>query len=222
MVARLFACLASVSAFLLAAASPALANDESATDFSAAAEMVTGENGEALGTANPEFRQLFDGWKAMDSRSVGKVAIPSRQPVDSYRLTSQYGFREDPFKGRRARHKGLDMAGPIGTPIYATADGIVGRAQWVNGYGKYVEINHGGTIQTRYGHMSQILVEPNERVTRGQMIGLMGSTGRSTGSHLHYEVRIAGESVNPIPFLKSDGYLLSMQERNEAQGGPED
>ena len=97
-------------------------------------------------------------------------------------------------------HAGIDLAGPIGTPIYATADGIVGRSEWNNGgYGNLVEINHGQGIQTRYGHLSQRIAQPGQRVRRGELIGLMGSTGRSTGSHLHYEVRIDGRAVNPDP-----------------------
>lgn len=208
------------AAALLCAASPALAENGS-TDIAASIPSVAGQT--ALGAQDTEFRALFADWKSMENRETGRVAIPSRKPVDSFKLTSQYGFRADPFAGRRARHKGVDMAGPIGTPIYATADGIVGRAQWVGGYGKYVELNHGGEIQTRYGHMSEILVQPNQRVTKGQIIGLMGSTGRSTGSHLHYEVRIAGNSVNPMPFISSRDYLLAMADGSKvAQGGPAD
>lgn len=210
--------LTTSAATLLCAASPALAENGS-TDIAAAIPSVPADTN--LGAQDTEFRALFADWKSMENRDVGRISIPSRKPVDSFKLTSQYGFRADPFAGRRARHKGVDMAGPIGTPIYATADGIVGRAQWVGGYGKYVEVNHGGEIQTRYGHMSQILVEPNQRVTKGQIIGLMGSTGRSTGSHLHYEVRIAGNSVNPMPFISSRDYLLAMQDGSRvAQGGP--
>lgn len=210
--------LTTATAGLLCAASPAFA-EGNATDIAAAVPQVSTEG--ALGAQDTEFRALFADWKSMENRDTGRVSIPSRKPVDSFKLTSQYGFRADPFAGRRARHKGLDMAGPIGTPIYATADGIVGRAQWVGGYGQYVEVNHGGEIQTRYGHLSQILVQPNQRVTKGQVIGLMGSTGRSTGSHLHYEVRIAGNSVNPMPFISSRDYLLAMQDGGKvAQGGP--
>lgn len=212
--------LTTSAAGLLCATSPAFAEDNS-VDVAAAISTPASNNN--LNAQNTEFRNLFADWKSLENRDTGRIAIPSRKPVDSFKLTSQYGFRADPFAGRRARHKGVDMAGPIGTPIYATADGIVGRAQWVGGYGKYVEVNHGGEIQTRYGHMSQILVEPNQRVTKGQIIGLMGSTGRSTGSHLHYEVRIAGNSVNPMPFISSKDYLLAMQDGGKvAQGGPAD
>jgi murein DD-endopeptidase MepM/ murein hydrolase activator NlpD len=159
---------------------------------------------------NADVRALFASWQQDARQQRGVMAIPSLQPVESFRLTSSYGTRSDPFRRGRRMHNGLDMAGPIGTPIYATADGIVGRAQWVGGYGKYVEINHGGEIQTRYGHMSRILVQSGARVRRGQVIGRMGSTGRSTGSHLHYEVRIGGRPVNPVPFLSSSEYLATL------------
>ena len=111
-------------------------------------------------------------------------------------------------------HPGIDLAGAYGTPIYATADGTVLRAGWNSGgYGNLVEIDHGRGITTRYGHMSAILVSAGQHITRGQQIGRMGSTGRSTGNHLHYEVRIDGRAVNPIPFMKSTDYVLAMQRR---------
>lgn len=180
-----------------------------------------------LGEADPAFREIFDNWSgsAKSAKAAGvTVSIPSLKPVRDYRLTSNFGYRSDPFRGSRRRHNGLDMAGPVGTPIYATADGIVGRAQWVGGYGKYIEINHGNEIQTRYGHMSRLNVSANQRVKAGDLIGYMGSTGRSTGSHLHYEVRIAGEPVDPRPFMQgSDDFLLAQLDRAEdAQGGPEE
>ena len=175
----------------------------------------------ALGKADPAFRMIFDNWSGQGKKKQVKLTIPSRKPVEHFRLTSSYGFRSDPFRGRRARHKGVDMAGPRGTPIYATADGIVGRAQWVRGYGKYIEINHGNEIQTRYGHMSRLNVRPNARVKSGDLIGFMGSTGRSTGNHLHYEVRIAGEAVNPMPFMQSNDFLVAQKlSPGAALGGP--
>jgi murein DD-endopeptidase MepM/ murein hydrolase activator NlpD len=109
-------------------------------------------------------------------------------------------------------HAGIDLSGPVGTPIYATAEGIVSEAAWNSGgYGRLIKIDHGRGIETRYGHLSVIGVAPGQRVTRGQIIGRMGSTGRSTGSHLHYEVRIDGRAVNPIPFMKSTDYLMAMK-----------
>jgi murein DD-endopeptidase MepM/ murein hydrolase activator NlpD len=133
--------------------------------------------------------------------------------------------RSDPFRGVAAMHAGVDIPGPLGTPIYATADGMVARAERASGYGNLVELNHGKGIETRYGHLSKILVAPNSRVKRGQLIALMGSTGRSTGSHLHYEVRIDGRAVNPAPFLQSAAALVALQNRTlgnstGAVGGP--
>ncbi len=174
--------------------------------------------------ADPQFRALFDSWKRLDTLQTSMISIPSAKPVTDVALTSGFGVRSDPFRGGRAMHAGVDIPGPIGTPIYATADAIVGRTGWVGGYGNMVELEHGKGIQTRYGHMSAILVAPGTRIKRGQQIGLMGSTGRSTGSHLHYEVRLDGRAVNPIPFLRTADYLLAMQKRAgavEAMGGPE-
>lgn len=170
--------------------------------------------------ANADVRALFASWAQDERQRQGVMAIPSGRPVANFRLTSSFGTRSDPFGRGRRQHNGLDMASPRGTPIYATADGVVGRAQWVGGYGKYVEINHGGDIQTRYGHMSEILVSAGARVTRGQMIGRVGSTGRSTGNHLHYEVRIDGRPINPVPFLTAPQYLASLPSApTSAEGG---
>jgi len=170
-------------------------------------EPVTGNN-----KSDGTFKQLFSSWKKLDSLSSGAIAVPSDKPVKTAAFTSGYGVRSDPFNGGAARHMGIDLAGPVGTPIYATADGLVAEAGYNNGgYGNLIKLNHGRGIETRYGHLSQIMVQPGQRITRGQLIGRMGSTGRSTGSHLHYEVRIEGKAVNPIPFMKSTDYLLAMQ-----------
>ena len=171
-----------------------------------------------------QFRALFNSWKRLDQLEQAMVAIPSAKPVaTAISLTSGFGVRSDPFRGGAAMHSGVDIPGPVGTPIYATADGIIGRTGWVGGYGNLVEIDHGKGIQTRYGHLSAIRAVAGTRVKRGDLIGLMGSTGRSTGSHLHYEVRLDGRAVNPTPFLRTDGYLLAMERRaagNVALGGP--
>jgi len=175
--------------------------------------------------ADMQFRSLFMTWKKLDSLEQGVIAIPSVQPVEHLQFTSNYGIRTDPFRGTAAMHAGVDIPGPLGTPVYATADGIIDRAERAGGYGNMVEINHGKGIQTRYGHLSKILVAPFTRVHRGQLIALMGSTGRSTGPHLHYEVRIDGRAVNPVPFLQTADYLLAVQDRAlktvpVAVGGP--
>ena len=153
--------------------------------------------------ADPAFRALFDSWKRLDTLQKGFVAIPSQKPVDVIDFTSGFGVRNDPFRGGAAMHAGLDIRGPIGTPIHATADGIVDRAGWANGYGNLIELNHGRGIQTRYGHLSAILVQPGQRVKRGDVIARMGSTGRSTGSHLHYEVpaRRGSGQPNAVPAI---------------------
>ena len=178
-----------------------------------------------LKDGDPQFRALFMSWKKLDQLEQGVIAVPSARPVALANFTSGFGVRSDPFRGGAAMHAGIDLAGPSGTPIYATADGVVDRAEWANGYGNLVELDHGKGIQTRYGHLSKILVKPNTRVKRGDLIALMGSTGRSTGSHLHYEVRIDGRAVNPIPFLQSSDYLIAIQRRAAATqlalGGPD-
>jgi len=173
---------------------------------------------EPLKAANEKFKQLFNTWKKLDQLEKGTVAIPSTMPVQGTNFTSGYGVRSDPFRGRAAMHAGVDLAGPTGTKIHATADGFVGRAKWVNGYGNLVELDHGRGIQTRYGHLSKLLVRPGQRVKRGEVIGLMGSTGRSTGSHLHYEVRVDGKAINPTPFMQGNDYLLALQQRAAADG----
>jgi murein DD-endopeptidase MepM/ murein hydrolase activator NlpD len=176
--------------------------------------------------ADPNFKELFMSWKKLEQLEQGTIAIPSTMPVQGANYTSGFGVRSDPFRGRAAMHAGIDLAGPMGTPIYATADGVVDRTEWVNGYGNLVELDHGHGIQTRYGHLSRSLVNSGQHVKRGDMIALMGSTGRSTGSHLHYEVRLDGKAVNPIPFMQSSAYLQSVQRRaaqtQVALGGPED
>jgi murein DD-endopeptidase MepM/ murein hydrolase activator NlpD len=177
--------------------------------------------------ANSTFKTLFDSWKKLDQLQDGVIAIPSDKPVKmNVEFTSGFGVRSDPFHAGAAMHPGIDLAGSYGTPIFATADGTVLRAGWNSGgYGNLVEVDHGRGITTRYGHMSAILVSAGDHVTRGQQIGRMGSTGRSTGNHLHYEVRIDGRAVNPIPFMKSTDYVLAMQHRAgaasmDAIGGP--
>jgi len=178
--------------------------------------MIAAASAEATSDlrADAQFRTLFQTWKKFDAPQQGVIAIPSVHPVHTLSFTSNFGIRSDPFRGTAAMHAGVDIPGPVGTPIYATADGIVSHAGRQGGYGNMVELNHGKGIATRYGHLSKILVPDNARVTRGQLIALMGSTGRSTGPHLHYEVRIDGHAVNPIPFLTTADYLLAAQDNS--------
>jgi murein DD-endopeptidase MepM/ murein hydrolase activator NlpD len=130
--------------------------------------------------------------------------VPYRKPVvGEVEFTSGFGVRSDPFLGRPAMHTGLDFRAATGDPVRATANGKVVSAGWSGGYGRMVEIDHGNGLSTRYGHLSEIGVKVGEAVKIGQMIGEVGSTGRSTGPHLHYETRIDGEAVDPQKFLRA-------------------
>jgi murein DD-endopeptidase MepM/ murein hydrolase activator NlpD len=127
--------------------------------------------------------------------------VPSIWPVTGP-LRTGYGMRNDPFGGPSVEfHKGQDIAAPTGTPVNATADGVVVIAGWVKGYGNGIYIDHGNGISTRYGHLSRIDVVVGQPIKQGQHLGLVGSTGRSTGPHLHYEVRINGQAINPLTYL---------------------
>jgi murein DD-endopeptidase MepM/ murein hydrolase activator NlpD len=135
--------------------------------------------------------------------------VPYRKPViGEVEFTSGFGIRSDPFLGRPAMHTGLDFRAASGDPVRATANGKVASSGWAGGYGRMVEIDHGNGLSTRYGHLSEILVKVGDPVRIGQVIGEVGSTGRSTGPHLHYETRIDGEAVDPQKFLRA-GVRLS-------------
>jgi murein DD-endopeptidase MepM/ murein hydrolase activator NlpD len=130
--------------------------------------------------------------------------VPYRKPViGEVEFTSGFGIRSDPFLGRPAMHTGLDFRAATGDPVRATANGKVASAGWAGGYGRMVEIDHGNGLSTRYGHLSEIGVKVGDSVKIGQVIGAVGSTGRSTGPHLHYETRIDGEAVDPQKFLRA-------------------
>ena len=137
----------------------------------------------------------------MDRINLYRIAAertPFAMPVfENFRFTSGYGMRW----GRM--HYGTDFAGPIGTPIHATADGVVTHAGWSTGYGRLIKIQHEAGIETRYAHLNAIRVEVGQRVSRGDRIGDMGNSGRSTGPHLHYEVRVGGEPVNPMIYIRA-------------------
>tara|TARA_Y100000739_G_C20563310_1_gene444113 strand:- start:223 stop:1323 length:1101 start_codon:yes stop_codon:yes gene_type:complete len=140
---------------------------------------------------------------------IAAETIPIYAPVQSSsRFASGFGFRKDPINGKRAMHHGADFAAPKGTPIYAAANGIVSYAGWYGGYGLLVIIKHGFGYETRYAHNSRIRVKVGERVSRGDRISDMGSTGRSTGSHLHYEVRRNNKPINPMTYIKAGRYVF--------------
>jgi murein DD-endopeptidase MepM/ murein hydrolase activator NlpD len=135
------------------------------------------------------------------SRSLNEAVRPDGRPVLEGYISSYFGGRADPFDGHEAVHKGVDFAGAMGSDVLAVATGVVTRAGSASGYGNLVEINHGNGYATRYGHNQEVLVAVGDTVTRGQTIALMGSSGRSTGPHVHFEVLRNGQQVNPLSFI---------------------
>jgi murein DD-endopeptidase MepM/ murein hydrolase activator NlpD len=136
------------------------------------------------------------------------ISVPVRKPVaGEVDIVSGFGVRIDPFLSRPAMHTGLDFRAEVGDPVQVTANGTVTAAGWSGGYGKMVEVDHGNGFATRYGHMSEIDVKVGQQVKIGQSLGRVGTTGRSTGPHLHYETRIDGEAVDPQKFLNAGGKL---------------
>lgn len=119
-------------------------------------------------------------------------------PIARASVTSHYGMRRHPVLGSYRMHSGVDFAAPLGAPIMAPADGVVSHSQWYGSYGLFVSLEHWGGLQTRFAHLSQLAVRAGQRVQRGQILGYVGSTGRSTGPHLHYEIRVDGRSVDPL------------------------
>lgn len=182
------------------------------------AELSVGEYGELI----------VEGWKSLDmlmrgiyyaSRSLDdtqdlaenkeefSTVIPAIWPIDRTKLknvSSLYGMRMHPRYGYWKMHEGVDLAAPKGTPVYATGNAVVVRSTWQAGYGQIIELNHGFGYKTRYGHLSKKYVSPGDSVTRGQVIGEVGNTGVSSGSHLHYEVRFRDKTVNPIHYFNKD------------------
>jgi murein DD-endopeptidase MepM/ murein hydrolase activator NlpD len=142
---------------------------------------------------------------------------PSMWPIEG-RIASSFGEREDPFNGEGAFHSGIDIDAPYGSPVRAAADGDVAGASTVSGYGREIVLNHGHDIETLYGHLSSIAVLPGQHVTRGQVIGFVGQSGRATGPHLHYEVRVHDVPVNPYKYLRMTYEQAMNTDGNEASG----
>jgi murein DD-endopeptidase MepM/ murein hydrolase activator NlpD len=139
------------------------------------------------------------------------TTVPLRKPVEGdIDMSSPFGMRMDPFMRGPAIHTGLDLRGDTGEPAHVTASGTVSIASWQGGYGNMVEVDHHNGLRTRYGHLSKILVKVGQRVTAGQTVGLIGSTGRSTGPHLHYETRVNDTAVDPQKFLRAGEKLSGL------------
>ena len=212
---RIVAALAAAGAFFSMGMSPALANASAAASADIVAP-VRDARATGVNASDEQFKQLFSSWQSLDGVNSpnpvapsATVSIPSRNPLATGSTSSGYGNRTHPVLGGTRSHKGIDLAAPTGTPIYATADGTVGKAEWFSSYGMFVSLDHGGDLETRYAHMSRIAVAAGERVKKGDVIGYVGSTGRSTGPHLHYEVRVAGQAVNPVPYMAETGPAAS-------------
>lgn len=159
----------------------------------------------------PSFKESLEQYNFLKAASFSRLhrgyisqfqinSKPSLWPVAG-RIQSGFGMRMDPFMGTGSYHPGVDLQAPMGTPVRATGDGVVRMAEWYGAYGKAIVIDHGGNLQSLYGHMSHFRVVAGQEVRRGDIIGLSGSTGRSSGPHLHYEVRIGGSPVNPYHYL---------------------
>ena len=160
---------------------------------------------------DPRFLKLAASLGRMDAMERALAAIPTSMPAAVMFMSSGFGYRSDPFTGTGAMHAGLDFKGPVGTPILAAADGKVTLAGFNGGYGNSIEIRHANGLLTRYAHMSGLNVRAGQMVERGVVIGRMGSTGRSTGSHLHFEVRLNGQAINPRKFLEANPDVLKVQ-----------
>ncbi len=181
----------------------------------------------AVGAGGPYVPAWMDANAPAFDRAVAHVArdvaleqrlnalipfVPLRQPLwGAAILTSPFGYRVDPFLGKLALHSGVDLLQAYGSAIHATAAGRVVHAGPMGGYGAMVEIDHGNGLSTRYGHMSEIAVKEGQEVAEGAILGSLGSTGRSTGPHLHYEVRVDGEPVDPERFLRAGAGLTAAE-----------
>ena len=162
----------------------------------------------ADGSLDPRFQRFGLSLARMDALERSVARLPQVLPASLAYISSGFGFRLDPFTGADAFHPGLDFRGPLGAPIYAAARGTVSFVGPRSGYGNCVEINHGNGLITRYAHMSGFRTVLGRAVQPGEVIGLIGSTGRSTGPHLHFEVRINDRPVNPRPFLEAVPHVL--------------
>jgi murein DD-endopeptidase MepM/ murein hydrolase activator NlpD len=161
----------------------------------------------------PSFKETLEDYGQLRTSSYAKFdrnylkrfnkpMQPSLWPIQG-RLMGAFGHRLDPFSGEGAYHTGVDLSAPMGSPVRATADGVIVHAGWFGGYGKLVVVDHGNGIETFYAHLSKFEVIEGSEVRRGEIVGRVGSTGRSTSPHLHYEVRVGHAPVNPIRFLRN-------------------
>lgn len=169
----------------------------------------------ADGALDQRFQRLGLSLARMEALERGLAGIPQVMPANLEFISSGFGYRVDPFDGGAAFHAGLDFRGPRGAPIYSAAKGTVSFAGVKQGYGNCIEIDHGNGLLTRYAHMSGFRAQIGQQVKAGDVIGLIGNTGRSTGPHLHFEVRIHDRPVNPRPFLEAASHVFQAQHAQE-------
>ncbi|WP_164156845.1 M23 family metallopeptidase [Sandarakinorhabdus rubra] len=172
--------------------------------------------GPFISVTDPQVRAMADDAARRARLAASFARIPAFLPVAQPSQSSDFGYRRDPFHGGGAFHAGLDLTGKTGDSIHAAADGVVVRAGWWAGYGKVVVVDHGNGMETRYGHMSRFHVREGDVIRQGQVIGGMGSTGRSTGTHLHFEIRLDGRPLDPQPFLDLASFGLDAPIRTRA------
>lgn len=153
-------------------------------------------------TFDSKVRELDEALDALDRLKTEARRLPLANPAPGRSVTSPFGVRTDPLLGTAALHSGMDFRAPTGMPAKVTAPGVVVKAGWNGGYGRLVEVDHGNGFATRYGHLSKINVTVGKRLNAGDVIGKTGSSGRSTGPHLHYEIRHNGEAIDPLRFLR--------------------
>jgi len=182
-------------------------------ELTAAMDHIETASGARIDWLTAVESRLFD-------QAIQRALVPTEAPVKNGRIGSSFGFRIDPFTGRSALHTGLDFPGDVGTPIYAAAGGVVIVQEYHPAYGNMIEIDHGKGLITRYAHASRVLVNKSDIVKRGQKIAEVGSTGRSTGPHLHFEVWVSGVVQDPARFLAAGDNLAANAQLNQALGRP--
>jgi len=171
--------------------------------------LVLSTSGSVSNPDEVRANAILQGLDRMNLYRLAAFKAPFAMPVNgAFRYTSPFGMRRDPKGAGMRMHDGIDLAGAYGLPIYATADGVVTEAGWGSGYGRLIKIKHEFGMETRYAHLSTLRVSVGDRVSRGDKIGDMGNSGRSTGTHLHYEIRIGGRPVNPMTFIKAANHVF--------------
>lgn len=173
-----------------------LANEEADKDYASLVVRID----KAVRETQLKEQSVIDLWESLSERQSLLNSTPNMKPAKGW-ITSRFGYRISPFTGKSTLHAGLDIAAAPGSPVYAPADGVVVYAGYDESYGKLITVDYGYGVTTRFGHLSQIYVQVGQRVNKWDVIGAVGNTGRSTGPHLHYEVRINGTAVDPINYI---------------------